>query len=321
MIKKLTKEIITSVKNRKINVFFLFLLFAFVILIFTKLSKEYTNTITFSINKINVPKEIVVLNDSNNTLKVTLRTHGFKWLVYYFSEPKITLDFSKDLKKTKSGFIWNKSKAFIFTKEKFGDNVELLAISPETLLFRYDVNLVKKIPIKLNTDIGFASGFDLATEYSIKPDSIVVIGPEIIASKVNFVQTQKLRLKDVKSDISQTVKLKLPKSEKNLTFSLSEVTVSAKVEKFTEGILKIPVVVTNVPEGMTLNYFPKTVNVTYYTSLNNFKAITAEDFAVECDYRSLENGQDFLTPKLTKIPKLVKSAKVSQQPIEFIILE
>jgi YbbR-like protein len=321
MIKKLINEIIASIKNRKINVFFLFLLLAFVILIFTKLSKEYTNTITFGIDKVNVPKDIVVLNDSNNTLRVTLKTHGFKWLSYYFSEPKIRLDFSKDLKKTKSGFIWNKSKAFIFTKEKFGDNVELFSISPDTLVFRYDVNLVKKIPVLLNADVNFASGFDLASGYNIKPDSIIVIGPEIIASKINFVQTQTFRLKNVKSDISQTIKLKLPKSEKNLTFSLSEVTIFAKVEKFTEGILKIPVVVTNIPEGMTLNYFPKTVNVTYYTSLNNFNAIKEKDFAVECDYSSLENGQVFLTPKLTKIPKLVKSAKVSQQPIEFIILE
>lgn len=322
MIKKLIKEIIASIKNRKINVFFLFLLLAFVILVFTKLSNEYTNTITFNIDKINVPEDIVVLNDSNNKLKVTLKTHGFKWLTYYFSQPKIKLDFSKDLKKTKAGFIWDKSKAFIYSKEKFGDKVELYNISPDTLLFRYDVNLVKKIPVILSEDVDFASGFDLAKGYTIKPDSVVVIGPELIASKINFVQTQTLRLKNVKSDVSQTVKLKLPKSEKNLTFSVSEVKVSAKVDKFTEGILKIPVVVTNVPEGMTVNYFPKTVNVTYYTSLNNFNAITEKDFAVVCDFSIMKaNQQDFLTPELTKISKLVKSAKVNQQPIEFIILE
>src|SRR5690606_9544019 len=106
MLHKLRKEIITSIKNRKIHVFFLFLLMAFIILIFSKLSNEFTNTITFDINKINVQQENVILNDSTAKLNVTLKTHGFKWLSYYVNSPKITIDFSKDVTKTKSTFIW-----------------------------------------------------------------------------------------------------------------------------------------------------------------------------------------------------------------------
>lgn len=321
MIRKLKKEILISIKNRKINVFFLFLILAFVILIFTKLSKEYTKTITFEINKINIPQENVVLNDSNAKLKVTLKTHGFKWLSYYLYPPKITIDFSKDVAKSKSSFIWDKSKAYIYSEKQFGSKVQLLNISPDTLIFKYDVNLVKKIPIVLNTDISFTSGFDITGNYKLKPDSIVVVGPEIIASKVTSVQTEKLTLKDVKSNISSMVKLKLPKRNKDLKFSVNEIQLFATVEKYTEGTLKIPVLVVNVPEDMTLNYFPKEVIVAYYTSLKDFKAITAEDFVVECDFSAIENEQTYLTPKLTKISKLVKSAKVNQQRIEFIILE
>lgn len=321
MILKLKKEILISIRNRKINVFFLFLLLAFIILIFTKLSKEHTNTITFNINKINVPQENVVLNDSSAKLKVTLKTHGFKWLNYYISPPKINIDFSKDVIKTKSAFIWDKSKAYMYSDEQFGNNVQILNISPDTLVFKYDVNLVKKIPVKLNTEVAFAVGFDVTGNYKLEPDSIVVVGPEIIASKVKSVQTEKLILDEVRSNISSSVKLKLPKNNKNLKFSASEIQVSATVEKYTEGTLKIPVSVINVPKDMTLNYFPKEVNVAYYTSLKDFNVIKAEDFVVECDFSTVENQQAYLTPKLTKIPKLVKSAKVNQQRIEFIILE
>ena len=72
IMKKLKADIIASFKNKRINVFILFLLFAFVILIFTKLSKEYTNTIPFEIKKLNVPQENVILNDSLN-LNISLR--------------------------------------------------------------------------------------------------------------------------------------------------------------------------------------------------------------------------------------------------------
>ena len=321
MIRKLKKEILISIKNRKINVFFLFLILSFVILIFTKLSNDYTNTITFNVNKINVPQENVVLNDSTTKLKITLRTHGFKWLSYYIYPPKITIDFSKDVTKTKSTFIWDKSKAYINSDQKFGSKVEILNITPDKLVFKYDVNLVKKVPIVLHTDVKFVPGYDVTGNYKLNPDSIVVVGPEIMASKIKSIQTEELKLKDIKSNISSSTKLKLPKNNKDLKFSVSEVKVSATVEKYTEGTLKIPVLVTNVPKGMTLNYFPKEVIVAYYTSLKDFKAIKAEDFVVECDFSAIENEQTYLIPKLIKTSKLVKSAKVNQQRIEFIILE
>lgn len=320
MLHKLRKEIITSIKNRKINVFFLFLLMAFIILIFSKLSNEFTNTITFDINKINVPQENVILNDSTAKLNVTLKTHGFKWLSYYVNSPKITIDFSKDVTKTKSTFIWDKAKANMYTDEQFGDNVQVINISPDELVFQYDTNLVKKIPIILDLDVAFASGFDLTGNYKILPDSILVVGPDIIASKVTNVQTETLKLNDVKSNISRKVKLKLP-NNKDLKFSLSEIEVAATVEKYTEGTLKIPVSVINVPKNMTVNYFPKEVVVVYYTSLKDFKNVNTNDFVVECDFSAIADQQPYLTPTLIKIPKLVKSAKVNQQRIEYIILE
>ncbi|MBU3822572.1 YbbR-like domain-containing protein [Flavobacteriaceae bacterium XHP0103] len=319
--KKLRKEIAISVKNRKINVFFLFLFMSFGILILTKLSKEYTSTVTFNINKINVPKEVVVLSDSTKKLNVTLKTHGFKWLKYYFSKSVITIDFSKDVSKTPSVFVWDKSKLYQNGKEQFGDNIEILSISPDKLEFSYDRNSTKKVPVILNSEIEFASGFDMDGVVVLKPDSVVVIGPEVAVSKIDTLQTEKMNLKDVKGNISQPVRLKLPNSSKDLNFSVNQVQVSANVEKFTEGTVKVPVNLVNVPEDITLNYFPKEVNVTFYTSLKHFNSVLPKDFKVTCDYKTLENGQGYLLPKLTKQSKWVKSAKVNQQHIEFIILE
>lgn len=69
MIKKIKLELLTSIKSKRLNVFLLFLFSAFIILIFTKLSKEYTNTVTFNIKKINVPQDKVILNDSTINLQ------------------------------------------------------------------------------------------------------------------------------------------------------------------------------------------------------------------------------------------------------------
>lgn len=321
MIKKLKASISKSVASKRIHVFFLFLTLAFTILIFTKLSKEYTNTIVFDINKINVPPEHVILNDSNSKLEITLKTHGFKWLKYYLFNPKITVDFNKDVDRNKRTYIWSKSKAFLYEKAQFGEQVSLLNISPDTLLFKYDVNLVKKVPVVLHSNIEFNQGYDVYGNYNVTPDSIEIIGPHVLVAKIESIETEDIELTNIKSNIKESMRLILPENENNLIFSNTSVTLSASVKKFTEGALKIPVTLTNVPKNTTLKYFPKEVNVTYYTSLEDFKSIASNDFIVTCDYSKAVSGQSFLTPELLKFPDRVKNVKVNQQRIEFIILK
>lgn len=321
MIKKLKSEIAASIKSRKINVFILFLLLAFIILIFTKLSKEYTNTLQFKIDKINVPQENVILNDSNTVLNITLKTHGFKWLKYYFSKPKITIDFEKDVSKKGSAFVWSKDKAYLFETSQFGKQVKLLNISPDTLFFKFDVNSVKKVPVILNASIEFSQGFDVLKGFKMEPDSIDVIGPNILVSKIDSVLTTEIEMDDVKSDIFEQVNIKLPENNDNLKFSNTSVVLKAKVEKFTEGTLKVPVILKNVPQDLKLKYFPKTVTVAYYTSLDNFKAIRAKDFKVACDFSKITEDQSFLVPEVIMFPETAKRVKLNEQHIEFIIIE
>lgn len=320
MIKKIKSDLLKSIKNKKINVFILFLLSAFVILIFTKLSKQYTNTIIFNIDKINVPEANVILNDSSTVLALTLKTHGFKWLNYYFTKPKIQVDFSKDVYRKDSVYVWSKSKAYL-NNTQLDKQVELLNIAPDTLMFRYDINQIKKVPVKLNSYIKFASGYNVSGDYVLEPDSIQIIGPDIIVKTITHIETDSISMQNIRKDIMESIKLKLPKNQKDIKFSNSSIVLKAKVEKFTEGTLKIPVNVINVPKGTNLKYFPKEVNVSYYVSLSNFNSITSKDFSVVCDYEKTTDNQSVLIPELKKFPKTVKNTKINQQRIEFIITE
>ncbi len=318
MIRKLKLEILKSIKNKRINVFFLFLLFSFIILIFSKLSKEYTDTIVFGIEKTNLPEEYIILEDTMS-ISITLKTHGFKWFQYYMGDPKIKIDFSKDVDKEQKVFVWNKSKEFLMNTQ-FDEQVELLNIFPAALTFRYDSNMIKKVPVRLNTNIDFKPGYDISDALVTDPDTIVVIGPKILVSEISYLETHEAVLSDVKSDLEETITLKLPEEHaSDLKFSATHVMLRADVEKFTEGTLKIPVRVINVPEGIKLKYFPKDVHVSYYTSLSNFNSVKENDFEVVCDFKRTQGDQSFLIPRLTKFPKTVKHIKINQQRIEFII--
>ncbi|WP_405293391.1 YbbR-like domain-containing protein [Algibacter sp. Ld11] len=316
MIKKLKSHLLSSIKSKKINIFILFLVSAFIILIFNKLSKEYTNTLVFSIDKEHVPLEHVILNDSNNVLAITLKTHGFKWLNYYMSTPKVKIDFAKDVYRKDSAYVWHKSIKYL-ANTQFENQVELLNISPDTLYFKYGVNLVKKVPIKLKSNVSFSLGYDVSGDYEMQPDSVTVIGPDVIVSKLKFIETKPVNLIDIKTDITKSLELDLP-NVADLKFLTKTSTLKATVEKFTEGKLKVPVHVINIPDSLRIKYFPKEINVSYYVSLKNFNSVTVKDFKVVCDYSKVTKGST-LTPELVKIPKQVKNARINQQLIEFII--
>ncbi|WP_239000293.1 CdaR family protein [Hyunsoonleella ulvae] len=321
MIKTLKTELLTSIKNKRLNVFLLFLFSAFIILIFTKLSKEYTNTLSFGIKKINVPDNEVILKDSTRKLSVTLKTHGFNWLKYYFSTPNVSIDFSNEVYKNQSTYVYTKSVSYLNEKKPFQNNVKLLSINPDTLVFKYDTNLIKKVPVNIETDISFLPGFDVLDHYTTIPDSVTVIGPHNIVKQINHIDAEKVTLKQVKEDISQTTKLVLPNASKDLKFSVKEVEFTANVEKFTEGVLTVPVKIINLPQGVSIKYFPKEVKVSYYTSLDNFNKIKPSHFKVSCDFNNVSENQSILIPKLVKIPEKVKHVKLNQQQIEFIIIK
>ncbi|MFS4481521.1 CdaR family protein [Hyunsoonleella sp. 2307UL5-6] len=321
MIRKLKSELVTSIKNKRLNVFLLFLFSAFIILIFTKLSKDYTSTLNFAIKKVNVPRDKVILNDSSHKLQVTLKTHGFKWLKYYFTEPDISIDFSNEVYKKQNTYVYTKSVSYLNEKKPFRSEVKLLNINPDTLVFRYDTNLVKKVAVNIETDISFFPGFDIVDDYKITPDSVTIIGPEELVNAINVVNTEKIILTEIKSNISIKAKLNLPKNTADLKFSDNDVQFTANVEKFTEGVVTIPIQVINLPQDVSIKYFPKEVKVSYYTSLKNFNSISAKDFKVKCDFNKVDTKQSVLIPELVKLPSNVKHIKLNQKRIEFIILK
>ncbi len=317
MIKTIKSKIISSFRSKRINVFFLFLLSAFIILILTKLSKPHTNTMVFEIEMHNIPDENIILNDSV-TMAITLKTHGFKWLKYFVTQPKVVIDFSKDVYKREQAFVWNKSKSYL-NNTQFDKQVEILNITPDTLLFRYDENLVKKVPVKLNGEVRYSPGFSTSEAPFLEPDSIEIIGPNNIVSQIEVIESEPVILENVRTDIMETIALQLPDTLSDLKFDNTHVILKATVEKFTEGMFKIPIEVINVPEGIQLKYFPKDVNVSYYVSLNKFNDITSKEFKVVCDYGKIINDQSFLVPELIEQPKDIKHIKLNHKRIEFII--
>ena len=313
-------KIASSFKSKRVNVFALFLVLALLFSVLTKLSKDYTQTIVFNIEAVNIPEDKVIIKDSTHAIHITLTTYGFRLMKYYFSKPSIEVNF-QNLDKNKTHYFWTEKRELPNVVSQLDSSIKIESVNPDTIVFRYDVNNIKKIPVVLDAEINFSSGFDLIESYKLEPDSIKVIGPKVLTDSITEVVTKHLKLDDINSNISASVQLKLPKDLQEIKFSQNQVIVSAVVEKFTEGSIDVPVNIINIPDNIKIKFYPKTVSVVYYTSLSNFKTISSSSFIIECDYNALNAQDTYLIPKIVQQPDRVKNVRLNEKRIEFILLQ
>jgi len=316
----LKNKIVSLFRSRKVNIFILFLGLALLFSLLTKLSKDYTETVQFNIQINNIPDDMVLVTDSLHKLDVTLTTYGFKFIGYNINKPLIQLDFKK-LTKDGSYYYWTKNNGLSDLVSQLKSNVKIESVNPESIVFNFDKNASKMVPVILNSKFSFISGFDIVNKIRLNPDSIKVIGPQTLIDSVHMITTDTLVLTNVNKNIQAIINIDITNSPEQLKFSPEEILVNAKVEKFTEGSVDVPITMKNLPANVRVKYYPKKVKVFFYTSLSHFKNVNADDFVVICDFSKINETASFLTPQVISIPENVKNIRLETKRIEFITVQ
>jgi hypothetical protein len=309
-------------KGKGIKGFSVFVIAAFVFLMLTKLSDNYTEKLVFDVNLTGLKDEIILVADSNNTIEVLVKSKGFNLLWYAFYDPRpIVVDANKETFKRGRTLSWDAVNKLYVIKENLGAAFDIISIDPDTLVFTYDILASKKVPIIFNKQIGYASGYDVLDELKLSQDSVKLIGSQNALQAIEKIETNILELKEVKENINQTLKFN-KFDNPNITIVPNEIDVSGIVKRFTEGNLSVAVELINVPLDVKLNYFPKEVSLSYYVDLENYNLVKETDFKIVCDYNDLKNEeQRLLSIEIIEKSNLVKATRLKQNSIEFIILE
>ena len=306
-----------SAKEKRLNVFILFLFLSFLISLLVKLSNTYTQTLSFQLVPTQLMSNELIVSEDSQMINITISGRGFELLKYYIEKPIINVDFSQ-LRKNNHKYIWSERGQLDKIINHFDSKIVVKSINPDTLFFPFDSQFTKKIPVKILVNPTFAVGFDLVDEFQSAPDSITMIGPESILKPIAFVSTKKIELSEINSDINMLAELNIPSNLSQLKLSHQSVSVTAKVDKFTEGLVNVPVTIINVPEDLSINFFPKEISVIFYSSLDAYNSIDKTDFTVECDFNILTADNNYLNPVLVKQPLNVKTAKLKITQLEFI---
>ncbi|KGL63884.1 CdaR family protein [Polaribacter sp. Hel1_85] len=309
------------IKNKKISKSFIgFLIASILIWLLITLSKEYTATLTFPVNYTNIPQDKLLQKEPTKEIEIIVKSSGFNILNSRFGHKSLALNANSLNRKSSNSYYFLTRSQTSNIQKQLRSGIQLQQIILDTIYLEIGSLVSKKVPLKPNLEINYHIGYDILDAVKMKPDSILISGPEAQIENINTINLELLKLEDVKSDFSEKVKIVLPKNSSSLKVNSELTTISGKVEKFTEGNFQIPFKVNNLPDGVELTTLNKTVEVVFVVGLSNFNKVDKNFFEVVCDYNiSKENNLSYLVPKVIVKSSFIKSFKVIPNKIDFLI--
>lgn len=305
-------------KRKNVKRFSIFFAIAFVFLIFSKLSNDYKQTLILEIKLVNLEDETILESDSLNLLNAVVQAKGFALVPYIFNNSKtIVLDANNDVASNPNHYTFDVKNHRFLIEDQLGSPYKLLSVKPDTLILPYSKQASKYVPLILKTDLDFSTGFDVYGSFNKSADSVKIVGAVEVLDTITAIETEVLKLSGVNTNINDNVIVSAPTDMEVFPKSIN---ITAEVKRFTEGKIDVPVTIINTPMNTEINFFPKSVSLSYYVDLENYNNIEVSDFSVECNYNDIEGSQGFLVPKIVKRPKSIKRISIKQKRIDFIKL-
>jgi hypothetical protein len=307
----------SPIERRRISIFLFCLTLAVGAWMFFALSNSYIYQVKTLVRFIDVPENRAFTSLQSDTLDLQVEGTGWQLL---FSKLRIkpqSVDINLDRLK-KQSFIDLTDQISVINR-KFQSNQKVIGIHPDTLYFDFSSRAVKKIPIRVNTDIRFQNHFAISDNIEISPSYVTLSGPQSELDKINYWYTDTVRLKNINNDIQTSISLQNP-SKANITVYPRVVDLEIFVDEFTEKVVEVPIKLINNNEFRNVRLLPDKVKITFLIALSNYNDIERGDFEVSVDLNNWKlKGFKQLPVVINKFPDYCKLVKIEPQSLDFII--
>jgi hypothetical protein len=306
-------------RRNKLNVFFIFLICATLLSLLIKLSETHASAVVFKTQYVNIPDDKLLVGEPKKEISLYVDATGFKLLGYYFI--KQTLDISLNNVKTSRGKSYlDKESLLPIIDQQLSRNVKLRSVIDDTLYFNFDVNAKKIVNVEPRVTLHFLENYKTHKGLQVEPKEVTISGPESQVANINVLYTEEQVLENVNKDFSLELPVILPEHASEVSLSNKTVSIKAQVERYSEKIFKVPIVVLNKPKGTEVKTFPSEVQIVCKAPVNILKKITAKEFRVTCNYQeTIRDNINFMIPKINHKPADITDIRLVEEKVEFII--
>lgn len=301
---------------KKILTFSFFILIATILWFMQIYNKSFETTINIPIKYSSVPDSIVFQDTLPSNITLRIRDDGFGMFRYYFKKRDTLYIDVASIVKGGSSKILQGNSLDLFIRKSLPVSTEVLAYDPVRISFAYAALESKKIPVIFDGQLNLSPGYFLNEDLKITPDSITAYGSKADLNKIMFAYT----LNDTVSGLSSDRQIKFALVNKDrIKFSPGYVYVNVPVEAYTQKTVEVTVECLNLPDNLTVKFFPSKVKLAFFVGVSEVDSIYEKDFSVAIDYNGLQDSKQASVPvRITSSPASVRNLTISPPNVQYI---
>lgn len=318
--------ILRNIKVRKQVVIYLFFFtISFMLWIVQALNKNYISNIKLHVAFVGNYENLSIRNNKIFRRDIILEVEGNGYAIFrekiriFSNQASIDLN-NLNLIKTQNHYYY-----YFYTNSiknelqlKYGQSLKILAIEPDTIAFLLTRTLEKKIPVHAQIQLNTAQGYAVKGKIEIIPDSITLTGPDFLLETIDSIELINFTKSNVKTDINESIKLKLPSQISSAT---KKCTIKADIAEYTDISIRVPIKPKNLPPNTEIITFPSAVNLTFSIFLEDYKYLNKEIITAQLDYHKIKAGDKFAEIDLNTNNSNVFFVRFSPHFVEYLLQE
>lgn len=308
---------LTKIERKRFLVLITCVLLAIAGWLFLALNNKYVYTAKTVLVYKNFPQKKAFHPLQSDT--VDLQVEGTGWQLL-FARLRVNPQFiSINLEKL------NNRNYILFSEQLYSVNNQLetsqkiISVRPDTLYFDFSKRTVKRVPVRLVSNLSFVKQFGISDVIQCTPNYVTVSGPQEELEKISEWKTDTLVLHNIQNQAVTRVGMK-QNLFKNVNIFPASVEVKLPVDEFTEKTLEVPLKIINNGEYYNVKLYPKKVKITFMVALSSYQQVN-EDFIEAVvdlnEWKLKHHGQ--LSVKLTRFPDYCRKVRVDPEKVDFII--
>ena len=311
------RNFLSTIVNKEFLIFLFFLSVSGLFWLVITVTETYEREFSVPLRLVNVPKDIVVTSEVDDTVKVTIRDKGYILLAYKYTltDDPISIDYKlhapKDEKSTVSA---SELQKLIY--QQLSKSSRIISLKPDRLVYYFTRGKSKTVPLRLNGKIVMGQSH-YVSRIVFSPERVDVYARKSLLDSIHYAFTENMVISNLTDTIVRTVALKKVLGAK---FVPSEVKVTIYPDILTEANVEVPITAVNMPKGKTLRTFPSRVKVLFVTGVGNVRNISANQFRVEADYSDIEaHTSEKCSLSLVAMPQGVRNPRLEISEVDYLI--
>lgn len=316
----MVRNFLFSSANREFLTFFFFLVLSTIFWLMTALNETYEREIGVPAYLVNIPKNVVVTSDMEDTVRVTVRDKGFALLAYTYGEGirPINVNFQSAITRQSGYGVVSSQELMKMINQRFSGSSKIVQVNPDRLDFHYNYGLSRQVSVKMSGHVVPGKSFYLART-RFWPEKVTVYGSKQALDSLRFVKTVPINITNFNDTVLRTVALETIKGVKIVP---NTVRIGLYPDILTEENIEVPITAINMPEGKVLRTFPQRVTVNFIVGASMFRSISPEQFAVVVDYNEIiDHPSDKCSIHLRETPQGVRNARLKMTQVDYLIEE